>query len=180
MLKNIYKIGYVLFIVIILILGAVLILTLFPFKDNFQIKVVQSGSMEPNVKTGSIVLIRPVETYKLGDVITYGKDTRTDVPTTHRIVQIRTIENTVLFTTKGDANEDADKVEVSQKEIIGKVVLHVPYVGYIIAFARKPIGFFLIILVPALIIIGDELIKIWKEVTRLKRKKNELPSEQTQ
>lgn len=178
MIKTIYRVGYGMFVVTLLLLVIILLLTLFPLKSNLQLKVVQSGSMEPNIKTGSVVFIKPVSTYVVGDVITYGKDTKIDVPTTHRIVESRSVEGLLLFKTKGDANEDADKVEVTQKEVIGKVVLDVPYVGYLISFAKKPLGFFLIILVPALIIILDEIIKIWKEIIRLKQKKHELSDEQ--
>lgn len=178
-MKKIYRIGYGIFVAAILLIGVLLALTLFPIKNNIQIKVVQSGSMEPEIKTGSVVIIKPENTYKVGDIVTFGKDTKTDVPTTHRIIESRAIEGTLLFKTKGDANEDADAHEISSKEIIGKVVLDVPFVGYLIAFARKPLGFLLIIILPALIIVGDEIIKIWKEVSRLRRKKTDLPNEQS-
>lgn len=170
-MKNIYRVGYALFVTLIIAIGLLLVLTLFPLKNNIQIKVVQSGSMEPEIKTGSIVIIKPGDIYTVGDVITYGKDTQIEIPTTHRIVSSRAIEGTLLFKTKGDANEDADAREVTEKEIIGKVILDIPFIGYAISFARKPLGFFLIILIPAFIIIGDELIKIWKEITRIRRKK---------
>jgi len=57
---------------------------------------------------------------------------------------------------------------VSKSEIIGKVLFSVPYLGYAVDFAKKPLGFALIILVPAAIIIGDEIKKIFGEVKKKK------------
>jgi hypothetical protein len=47
----------------------------------------------------------------------------------------------------------------------------VPYLGYILDFAKKPIGFVLLVGVPAGLIIIDEIIKIFHEVALIKRKK---------
>src|SRR3989338_8215020 len=58
---------------------------LLPIKGNIEIKIVKSGSMEPAIKTGSIVVIKPASLYGVGDVITFGEDSRTTYPTTHRI-----------------------------------------------------------------------------------------------
>ena len=60
--------------------------------------------------------------------------------------------------------------EVQKKDVLGKVLLDVPFAGYAVEFAKKPIGFALIIIIPALVIISDEIIKIIKE---LKNKKIE-------
>jgi len=48
----------------------------------------------------------------------------------------------------------------------------VPYFGYVVAFARKPIGFLLILIVPALAIIFDEIKKIFTEIKKIKKLKN--------
>ncbi|MDZ4785828.1 MAG: signal peptidase I [bacterium] len=171
-MKKLLTLGYYIFIGAIIILALLLISTLFPIPGNFQVKVVQSGSMEPAISTGAIVIIKPQENYEVEDVVTFGKDTKTDVPTTHRIINVRAVEGTLLYTTKGDANEDPDARETPQKEIIGKVILDIPRIGYIIDFARKPLGFLLLIIFPAVIIVGDEVVKIFKELKKLKKNKS--------
>ena len=168
---KIFKIFYRTFYVAIIAIVGFLLLALFPIKGNYQIKIVQSGSMDPDIKTGSVVIIKPSSVYKVGDVITFGKDTKTDIPTTHRIVKSRVVEGVVMFTTKGDANEDPDTNEIRLSDIHGKVLLDVPFFGYMIDLARKPLGFAVLIILPAIIIVYDEGAKIWNEIKKMRKKK---------
>jgi signal peptidase len=140
---------------------------------SIEVKIVQSGSMEPAIKTGSIVIIKPTDDYNVGDVVTFGKDTRDEVPTTHRIIEERIVSGQAQYIVKGDANDDRDPQEVRERDIIGKVMLSVPYLGYILDFARKPLGFVLLIGVPALVVVLDEASSIWGEVKKMRGKKKE-------
>ena len=167
-LSKILQIGITAFIVII---GLFLLITLFPIQGNYQIKVVLSGSMEPGIHTGSVVVIKPEKQYKIGDVVTFGKDTRKNIPTTHRIVSSRAVEGVLLFTTKGDANNSPDTTEIRMSDIHGKVVFDVPYMGYVINFVKKPIGMFIVIILPAIFIIYDEVMKIIREIKRMRNSK---------
>ena len=163
----------------IVVVGVVtfLLASRFGILNPLEIKIVRSGSMEPAIHTGSIVLIKPATTYNVGDVITFGKDTRTSVPTTHRIVSTRTENGTAYFNTKGDANEDVDGAETPLNKVIGQVIFTVPYVGYILAFAKTSFGFALLIGIPATLIICYEIISIVGEIKVIfgrKRKKEEV------
>ena len=170
-----FKIATKIFYAIIFLIIVLLLFALFPIKGNYQIKIVKSGSMEPDIKVGSIVIIKPSASYTVGDVVTFGKDTKTDIPTTHRIVSSRAQEGVILFTTKGDANEDNDTNEIKQNDVHGKVLFDVPFFGYIIDLARKPIGFAVLIILPAIIVIYDEGVKIFKEVKKMQLKKKVRP-----
>jgi len=172
---KIFKIATKIFYAVIFLVIALLLFALFPIKGNYQIKIVKSGSMEPDIKVGSIVIIKPSSNYTVGDVVTFGKDTKTDIPTTHRIVSSRAQEGVILFTTKGDANEDNDTNEIKQSDVHGKVLFDVPFFGYIIDLARKPIGFAVLIILPAIIVIYDEGVKIFKEVKKMQLKKKVRP-----
>ena len=132
---------------------------------------VQSGSMSPAIKMGSVVMVKPIDDYKIGDVITFGQLTKTKSPTTHRIYDIKVVDNTPVYVTKGDANNASDQREISKREIIGKTLISVPYAGFAVDAARKPIGFMLIIIIPAGLIIFDEARKIYEEVKKRKKKK---------
>ncbi|MBN2094278.1 MAG: signal peptidase I [Candidatus Zambryskibacteria bacterium] len=169
-MKKISKIGYGVFIGIVVIIALAVFWSLLPIPGNIEIKIVQSGSMEPTIHTGAIVVIKPTEFYKEGDIVTFGKDTKTQVPTTHRITQVRVQDGVTYYTTKGDANEENDVKEVRKNEIIGKVLFNAPFAGYIIDFAKQPLGFALLIGLPALYIIYDETMKIVREVSRLRSK----------
>ncbi len=164
-----FKIIY--YVVIGAILGVALLLvgTRFPIPGNFQVYVVQSGSMEPTIHTGAVVVIRKADTYQEGDIITFANRGE-NIPTTHRIVEKEIVNNRPSYTTKGDANNAPDGEAVFSSRILGKVLFDIPYVGYAVAAAKQPLGFFIIIVLPALFIIYDEVMNIWRE---LKHKKNQ-------
>lgn len=158
-----YLLAVLLVLIIILFVGSKL-----PLPWNYEIMSVMSGSMEPAIKMGSLVIVRPSEAYLINDIITFGQVSKHKIPTTHRIIEIEGPALNPFFTTKGDANEAPDPQRIRKSEIIGKVLFSLPYFGFAIDFVRKPLGFFLVIIVPALIIIGDELRKIWHEIGRKK------------
>lgn len=161
---NKFKIVYYIFIVLLAAVAILLIVSAFPIAGNYKLMIVQSGSMEPAIKMGSVVIVKPADDYKIGDVITFGSFGKRKIPITHRINDLKVIEGKIFYITKGDANEDTDTKEVKKADVLGKVLLSVPYIGYAVDFARKPIGFILIIIVPAAIIIFDEIKNIYQEV----------------
>ena len=118
---------------------------------------VYSGSMEPAIPVGSIVVIKPVdpENLKERDIICFKVSEST---VTHRIVNV-TDEG---FTTKGDANEDPDTWIVKRESVIGKVVFTILYIGFISGFVRTPLGFILLIIIPATLLIIGEIRNIMK------------------
>jgi signal peptidase I len=165
-LKTIWKGFYYLLIAVIALVAIFLILSAFPIKGGYKSFIVLSGSMEPKIKTGSVVIVKPDKEYQLGDVITFGENTKTKKPTTHRIVEIIEEKDEKSYVTKGDANNAEDGSPVEEDEILGKVLFSVPYFGYAVSAAQKPIGFMLIIVIPAVIIIYDELLNIKKEISK--------------
>ena len=96
-----------------------------------------SGSMEPTLSVGSIVYAQPTEFDKLtnGDIIAYEAGASV---VTHRIDQIDSQYK--LITTKGDANRAADVMPVAYTNVIGKVVAHLPFLGYVAAGLSSIIG----------------------------------------
>lgn len=170
-MRVISNILYYFFITSIVLIALLLFATIIPVPGNIKAKIVKSGSMEPAIKTGGLVFIIPASSYNVGDVITFGKDTKTQIPTTHRIVSIEGSGPLRTFTTKGDANDAPDSTPTRLSDINGKVIFSLPYLGYVLDFAKKPLGFVLLVGVPAGIIIIDELMKIFREVALLRRKK---------
>lgn len=165
------KIIYYLFFVCIAVIALFLIASMIPITGNYKIMIVQSGSMEPAIKMGSIVIIKPIEDYKINDIITFGPNTKTKPSITHRIYDIKVVGDQPVYITKGDINNAPDQKEITGKEIIGKVLFSVPYIGYAVDTAKKPWGFAAIIIVPALLIIFDEGKKIIREIKKIKNKK---------
>lgn len=170
---KILKIAYYIVLVVITFFALLLIISIFPIAGNIKILSVLSGSMEPTLHTGSVIIVKPISNYKIGDVITFGPNTKTQTPVTHRISDMRVVDGNIIYITKGDANDSPDIREIQKKDIIGKVLFSVPFAGYAVDFAKKPFGFVLIIAIPAVLIVYDEIRKIWQEITKLKSKKKD-------
>jgi len=173
-IAKLFKIIYYIFLAFILLVAVLLIVSIFPITGNYKVMTVISGSMEPAIKTGSVVIVKPVDEYKIGDVITFGPYSKTKAPTTHRIFDVKVENGQPVYITKGDANNAPDQRQVAKREIIGKVLLDVPYVGYAVAAAKTPAGFTAIIIIPAAVIIYDEVRKIWEEVKKMRKRKDDV------
>lgn len=119
--------------------------------------VVQSGSMEPIIGVGSVVVSFPYEDYREGDVVTFYPEASKKSLVTHRIVKRDISAAGVSFSTAGDANEDADPGSIKESQIVGRVVFSLPYLGYVVDFAKTPRGFIFLVIVPATIVVYEEL-----------------------
>jgi signal peptidase len=176
-MKYISQAFYYLFVLLIVLIGLGLISTQTSLLGSYEIRIVQSGSMEPALMTGGLILIHPEERYYVNDIITYGENKRRrDIPTTHRIVDERISDGQLAYVTKGDANESEDGTLVTDRDILGKVVFHVPYLGFVIDFARTPLGFVAMIVIPASLVILDEGVNIYNEIKA--RRKEKEPKEE--
>jgi len=125
--------------------------------------VIYSGSMEPAVKVGSLLLSRPVavDDLRVGDVITY-RSPGNHTTLTHRIVSMRQEDGEWIFKTKGDASLGPDPNEVILRGQVTKMVFDIPYLGYVVDFARSTPGIALFLLVPAAGLLLIYTLGAWK------------------
>ena len=170
MIKILGKTINIIFIALLFSIVGLLLATMLPIPGNLEVKIVKSGSMEPDIMTGAVILTQLKNEYRIGEVITFTDGTA-DIPTTHRIVSMREENGETFFLTKGDANEEADNKEVAESAVLGKVLIDAPFVGYVLDFSRQPIGFGLLVGFPALLIVFDEIGKIWREARKIRRRK---------
>lgn len=142
---------------------------------GWRLLVVKSGSMEPTIKTGSLIFVKREADYKKGNIITYGSLVQSDSLITHRIVEEVEREDGKYFKTRGDSNATEDVNLVPAKKVIGKYKFIIPYLGYAIGFAKTQVGLILLIVIPISLIIYSEILNIKKEVQLLlnKRKKKD-------
>jgi signal peptidase I len=161
---NFSKIIYNIFVVATVMVALAVILPLLPIKGNYKIMAVLSGSMEPSIKTGGVVFVKPEPDYHAGDVISFSVAAGNKVSTTHRIVEVKTEGGKTTYITKGDANSEADNGEVDKRNVVGKVIFALPYAGYLLAFIRQPMGFIAAVVIPSSLVIFDEGQNIFKEL----------------
>ena len=167
-MKFMFRGIYYFFLAFVGLVAILLIVSAFPIPGNFKALVVQSGSMSPAIKMGSIVVVKPANDYKIGEVISFYPYGKARTSMTHRIYDIRVEEEESFYVTKGDANNAADIGEITKNDIFGKVLFSVPLLGYALDFAKRPLGFVLIVIFPAIIIVFDEAKKIYNEL-KIKR-----------
>jgi signal peptidase I len=138
---------------------------------NYQTRIVMSGSMEPAIQTGSVVLINTdksaINQLEPGDIITYFSESGTDNTTTHRVNKVK--GSSVI--TKGDANNTIDREPIGQDQIIGTVTQSLPYAGYIANTVFTRTGYIMLLAIPATIVILIELRNIWRELKDMKKPK---------
>lgn len=143
--------------------------------------VVMSGSMsgdaEDHIEVGDLIFVRNEEPENLqtGDVIAYMSDGTT---VTHRITKISTDENgSLLFTTKGDANETEDTEPVTVDQLVGVYQGRIPKVGDFALFLQQPLGMLLFIGVPLLAFIIYDILRRQHYASREKAKAQEMEAE---
>jgi len=139
---------------------------------GWHVDILYGGSMEPTMHVGSLAVVRPVDPHDVsaGDIIAYVPPVDESVRTTHRVAEVLQDEHSLAFQTKGDANEDLDTYTVPAENVRGKVWFSVPYLGYFMDYIKKPLGFGLVIGIPAAIIVAFEFRNIFSSFRDLKRK----------
>lgn len=103
--------------------------------------IVISGSMEPQIDVGDMVIIHEKDSYQIGDIITFIQGDETGV--THRIIG----QTDNGFITKGDANNTEDMAVVTSDQIVGKVVKIIPHLGTIFNAMSSTLGIIISIFV---------------------------------
>lgn len=135
--------------------------------------IVQSGSMEPEIPTGSVIWIYPADydNLKEGDIITFssGGSEQNKQYTTHRVIEVQETEEGVQYRTEGDANEDPDPGTVSPDQIAGKHGFTAPYLGYAVVEGRNSNFFLILIGIASILLVLGELRTIYKEYMEMKK-----------
>lgn len=159
-------------LVAFVIVGVLLIVSIVPIKNNYRIFSVMSGSMEPAIPVGSLIVVKPTVEYQKDDIITFKSTQKEGDFTTHRIDEVRDVDGLKSYITKGDANEMPDFESVDAERVVGREIFTIALAGYVLWFVKTLPGLIIIIIIPALIIIYDEMDKIKKEIKKFKNKKN--------
>lgn len=144
-MKRILAYSYTGFLLIFICLSLAIRFSLINDYGPFSLQTVMSGSMEPTIPTGSLLLVKqtPLNKIKAGDVITFSQGPSL---VTHRATSI----GTDYVLTQGDNNNTPDGEPV--KKIKGKVLYFLPKVGRWFVIGQTKIG---------LLAITYTLVAIW-------------------
>jgi signal peptidase len=138
-------------LIVLIVLTVLLILNLYSVFSRIVLKqdlpkvfgytrlVIISGSMEPAIEAGDMIIVKECGTYEVNDIISFRSGSSI---VTHRIIGFK--GNKAI--TKGDFNNAVDIDPVEPDDIIGKVVYTLPKVGNIVLFLRSPEGILVLML----------------------------------
>jgi signal peptidase I len=139
-------------------------------EPKISLYTIISGSMVPNINVYDIVLDVRVDSpkdIKVGDIITFisTSSISKDFTVTHRVINIiKGADGKYEYVTKGDANPVADSDTAKYDNVIGKVKMRIPQVGRIQFFLATKMGWFIVVLLPALGVIIYDILKLVKMI----------------
>ena len=143
---------------------------------GLSVYTIISGSMEPTYSVGDLIYVKsvPPEQIEVGDPVTFVLNENL-VVATHRVVRVDR-ENQRLYT-KGDNNQIADINPVHYKNVIGKPLFSLPYLGYISAWVKTPSGTYTAIAVGAALLGIVFIPDMFKKANTEEKKKEEKSEE---
>jgi signal peptidase len=123
-----------------------------------------SGSMEPKIAPGDVVINEEIEPWeaRVGDIVTFRDPQDASKLLTHRVVSTKDTGSHIWFVTQGDANNTQEHWRVGASGEIGRLVYTVPWVGHLAVFARTKLGWGLLVGIPLLLVLIEELARIWR------------------
>lgn len=135
-----------------------------PALFGYQSLTVLSGSMEPTVHTGDVVVVEriaPTEA-RIGDVVSFRDPEDPTRVLTHRVRELRVEGGTVRFVTKGDANTGTERWQVASGGTIGRVAYRLWALGYALHWLQGRLARLVLLVIPALLLGLHEIRRIWR------------------
>ena len=182
-MKCVLRVVNVLAAVVIALALVVLLRTVFtpagevPSLGNYSFMRTLTGSMEPAIPVHSFIVTEAVdpESLLVGDIITF-RSTESKLEgalNTHRITSVYEEGGQLMFHTKGDANAVEDSEPVSSINVVGKVVFISAALGTVVSLFSNPLVFFPFVVVPLVLLLGFELVKLVKSTKEVARAEDE-------
>jgi signal peptidase I len=143
--------------------AAALLAVTVPYVMGGRSYTVMSGSMEPRIHTGDVVgeeRIAPAD-MRSGDIVTFQDPEKAGRMITHRVRSVRERAGVYSVVTKGDANNNVERWTIPADGQLGRVQYRVGHVGRLLVFTRGPFGILMLVVLPAMLLGGLELRRIW-------------------
>lgn len=139
--------------------------------------------------TGDLIIVQGVNAsdihpgpYPDGDILVFHLSSQSDELIVHRAIEERTINGKIYFITQGDGNPSPGPPTYPNNElpagavpienVVGKVVLRIPWVGHLALLMRENSGVYLVIALIIIIIVVELVLSI-SEDKETKTKKDE-------
>ena len=171
MLKKIIKTLVYIFVALLIIVNVTILGMKIAGKQpnifGYHVYYIASGSMEPKIKTGQVIVGKEtaIEDLKVDDIVTfYGtKGSLNGKIITHRIKKIYEEDGQIYLITRGDA-ADRDDEAILATDVISVMKFKIPLAGTLIKLISNKFGFIFIVLVPLGIIFISQLVDLKKAI----------------
>ncbi len=149
-----------------------------PSLFGYNIFVVSTGSMEPELGVGDVIVCRSYDGGELnkGDVVTYlGKEGEMRGKLiTHKIVSVSGEGEDRVIVTQGVANPVADPA-IAPSDVKAVFVYRTVLIGPIYKVITNIWGFIFLIVLPILAVIASEIVNLVKEWKHSKEEQSDEP-----
>ncbi len=176
-LKKIIIVVMVICLVFVIFVSGVILVDSFVHKEKipsffgWKPFIVLSGSMETEIMTGDLVIVKEIDTKELkeNDIIAFK--TSNEKVITHRIVEkVITEDGTIRYKTKGDKNNIEDPDYVLENQIEGIYKFRIAGLGNLAISMQKPIGMIVIISIPLIFLLIIQIVDSRNENKIMKQK----------
>lgn len=151
-------------LMVLLVLAVALAGVTVPRVLGYTTLLVRSGSMGHAYPVGSIAIAKSVDRsdVEVGDVILIRKENSPKrAPYLHRVVDVHHALGRLAVKTKGDTNSAADPDDYALPKRVPVAVFDVPYLGYLLGYVATPLGWALLMVLPATVLCASLLVRVW-------------------
>ena len=121
---------------------------------GFKLVTVESGSMEPKIRVGDLVVVSPLANWpRVGEVISFQSRINQQETITHRVYSVNIKEGYLV--TKGDNLQSTDP-PLRLHQITGIMRLRSTLAGRIVKLLRNPVGLIVGVYIPGILMIISE------------------------
>lgn len=156
--------GWVVSVILAVVIGGFVFVH---FSPDYNMYLVRSESMKPAINMGDMVVIGPLDgplrgVVEPGSIVTYRRGAEL---VTHRVLSV----DGSTLATKGDAMEDADPWPVSLSDVRGVYLFRIPSIGYFSNFIRTKLGWLVVVIIPAAVLVAFLIRDIRKKLRDSKK-----------
>lgn len=157
------------FTVLVMVFTVISVNTVGPDKASlfgYKPYIILSDSMKDTFAVGDMTVSKEVDpqTLEAGDIVTFTSIDPVNYGSvvTHKIREITTYEGEPAFVTYGTTTGVDDAYPVPFENVLGEYRFRLPKLGYFFQFLKTPAGYFTIILIPFLLLIGLQAVKFFR------------------
>lgn len=168
--KSLTIVGTVLCIILIPILAINITLIIKSYTNKDEVPslggylplIVLTDSMYPEIQGGDLIICHKgePEEVEVGDIIAYfdpaGNGTSI---VSHRVTEVMNADGQIAWITKGDANNTADAIPVTEDDLVGEYIKRIPGAGNIAMFMQSTTGLIVCVVLPIILLIGYDVIR---------------------